>query len=169
MRCLERLVALGFVYFPRIARLWFRGGRGLRGVPPFVPLRRPLEELRFGLVTTGGVHHIDQPAFRRRKESLEGDASYRELDLQRERASLRITHDWYDHSDAERDLNLVLPYERLCELAREHVIGSVHPRAIGLMGHVEGAQEARLERETAPAIADFFEHQGVDTVLLVPA
>lgn len=166
---IERLVRWAFVNVPGIHRLWFHGSRGVRPEPPFVPFEVPLERAVIGLVTTGGVYHSDQPSFRTREASPDGDGTFRELDLERERSSLRIRHDWYDHTDAETDLNLVLPYERLGELASEGVIRAVHPRAISLMGHVERAEEARLERRSAPRIARWWTEQEVDAVLLVPA
>jgi D-proline reductase (dithiol) PrdB len=169
MSWIERGVRWAFTHIPGVHRIWFHGERGLRGAPPFVPLARPLRESSIGLVTTGGLYHVEQLEFARRDTSPLGDGSYRELDLTRPRESIRIRHDWYDHTDAERDLNLVLPYDRLRELADERVIGAAHPRAISLMGHVEGAEETRLERVTAPGVAAFCERERLDAVLLVPA
>lgn len=166
---LDRLATWSFTRVPGAYRLWFRGRRGVRGEPPFVRLQKPLGSAVIGLVTTGGVHHVDQPPFRRRAEFPMGDGSHRELDLSRGRESLVITHDWYDHADAERDLNLVLPYQRLSELAEEGVIGGVQRWAVGLMGHVEGPEEMRIERRTGPAAARWLRARGADAALLVPA
>lgn len=165
---LGRAFAWSFVHAPFVADLWARMKKG-RGRPPFVPLVRPLSAVRLGLLTTGGVHHRDQPPFRGKAESPQGDGSWRLLDLARPPESLAIAHDWYDRRDAEVDINLVLPVDRLREIAGEGIIGALHPAAAGLMGHVEGREEARLERETAPEVAAFFARDGVDAVLLVPA
>jgi D-proline reductase (dithiol) PrdB len=121
------------------------------------------------LVTTGGVHQRNQVPFKRREEEVLGDGSYRLLDLKRPLSELTITHDWYDHTDAEADLNLVLPVERLRELAAEGVIGSVHQHAFGLMGHVEEREERRVELQSAPAIARTLRREEVQAVVLVPA
>lgn len=163
-----RLIAWSFVRAPLLAYLWAQTRRS-PGAPPFVSPDRPLSRMRIGLVTTGGVHHADQIPFRRKDENPEGDGSFRLLDLTRPRDRFVITHDWYDHRDAEQDLNLVLPAERLRELAKEGIIGALHPVAAGLMGHVEGKEELRLELETAPGIAALFRREEVDAVLLVPA
>ena len=163
-----RLIAWGFVRVPFLANLWAQTRRTM-GTPAFVFPARPLSRLRIGLITTGGVHHIDQTPFRRKDENPQGDGSYRLLDLTRPREEFVITHDWYDHRDAERDLNLILPAERLREFAEEGVIGELHPVGVGIMGHVEGREEFRLEFETAPKIAAIFREEGVDAVLLVPA
>jgi hypothetical protein len=66
-------------------------------------------------------------------------------------------------------MNLVLPADRLREFAEEGIIGILHPVAAGLMGHVEGEEEMRVEFQTAPEIARLFREEGVDAVLLVPA
>lgn len=168
MSMIGRAFAWSFVRVPLLADLWARTRRK-RGHPSFVPLAKPLSAARIGLITTGGVHHIDQRPFLRKNESPHGDGSFRRLDLTRPREAFTITHDWYDRRDAEQDLNLVMPADRLRELAAESVVGALHPVAVGLMGHVEGKEEVRLELETAPAIAALFRNEGVDAVLLVPA
>lgn len=163
-----RLLAWSFLRVPLVAALWSGTRRGF-GDPSFAPLTRPLPQAILGLVTTGGVHHRDQPLFKGKEESPPGDGTWRRLDLTRPRESFTLTHDWYDHRDAERDLNLVLPADRLREFASEGIIGALHATAVGLMGHVEGKEELRLELETAPAVAGLFRQEGVDAVLLVPA
>ena len=165
----ERGVRWAFTHVPGVSRIWFHGDRGLRGASGLAHLRVPLCEATVGLVTTGGLYHRDQPSFQTREESPIGDGSHRELDLERGTDTLAFRHDWYDHTDAERDLNLVLPYERLRELEDERIIGRAHPKAISLMGHVEGEAERRLEHETVPRIAAFCERERLDAVLLVPA
>ena len=167
-RFTQSLVAWAFVHAPMLARLWVRR-HALGTEPPFARLAIALSSVTLGLVTTGGVHHREQVPFRRKSESSVGDGSYRILDLRRPREHFVITHDWYDHRDAEADLNLVLPVERLNELAQEKVIHALHPVAVGLMGHVEAKEERRLEFETAPVLVRLFRQEKVDAVLLVPA
>ena len=167
-RFTQSLVAWAFVHAPVVARLWVR--RHTPGTePPFARLTIPLSSVTLGLVTTGGVHHREQVPFRRKSESSVGDGSYRILDLRRPREDFVITHDWYDHRDAETDLNLVLPIERLSELSQENVIRALYHVGVGLMGHVEGKEERRLQFETAPVVARLFQQEKVDAVLLVPA
>lgn len=168
MRVLDKLTRWTFVHLPWAARLWFPKARTHRGGPAFVEVTRPLSELTFGLVTTGGVHHASQPDFKRKQASPDGDGSWRIIDMESD-DPLTITHDWYDHTDAEKDLNLVYPYQRMQELATEGVIAGVHARGVGVMGHVAGKEERKLEHQTAPEVADFFVKEGVDAVLLIPA
>lgn len=81
---------------------------------------------------------------------------------------LTITHDYYDHRAADRDVNCVFPLERLRELAAAGMIGRVAPRHIGTMGHIFGAEERRLVTEVAPAIARLLVDDGVNYVVAAP-
>lgn len=164
-----KFLTWSFVNAPWIAQRWADGRGVTRGEPSFTPLSRPLSSLKIGLVTTGGVHHPDDAPFHRKEESAIGDGSWRRLDLPRLQDDYAITHDWYEAQDARKDLNLVLPYQRLTELAAEGVIGSVHPVGVGIMGHTEGKEEQRLELVSAPEIAGLMQGEAVDAVLLVPA
>jgi D-proline reductase (dithiol) PrdB len=127
---------------------------------PWTPLRRPLAEATVAIVATGGVHCCaDQPF------DLKTDASFRAIPRSATTEDLCISHDRYDRRDAERDLNLVFPLERLLELEAEGVIGHVAETHYGF-GHTDDPQEL-----IAPGhkIADLLATAHVDLVLLVPA
>jgi D-proline reductase (dithiol) PrdB len=98
----------------------------------------------------------------------EGDPSFRELDLSLPLDSLTITHDYYDHGDADRDLNVVLPVERLREMAAAGEIGGVARWAYGFMGHITGPHLETLKRRTAPEVAALLKRARPDAVLLAP-
>jgi D-proline reductase (dithiol) PrdB len=98
----------------------------------------------------------------------DGDASFRIIPGDAALQDLTITHDYYDHRAADRDLNCVFPLERLRELARAGRVGSVALRHIGTMGHILGAEASRLVTETAPAIAKLLVEDGVDYVVAAP-
>jgi len=133
---------------------------------PWVPVTKPLAGSTIALVTTAGVHHRDQQAYD--MNDRDGDPSFRELDLERPLDSLMITHDYYDHSDAARDLNVVFPVERLRELAASGEIGAVARLGYGFMGHITGPHLETLKRRTAPEVAARLRKAGVDAVLLAP-
>jgi D-proline reductase (dithiol) PrdB len=135
-------------------------------LPPLAELRRPLPEARVGMVTAAGVHLIEQPGFD--MDDPEGDASYRVIPADADVSALTITHDYYDHSAPDRDINCVYPIERLRELARAGELGEVAPRHVGMMGHIYGEQRNHLVREAAWEIAEVFERDGVDLVLATP-
>ena len=78
---------------------------------PWTPLHKPLSECKFSLVTTGGIHlKTDEPF---NMENPAGDSSFREIPADVNSDDLQITHKYYNHSDADKDPNLVLPFEIL--------------------------------------------------------
>ena len=107
------------------------------------------------------------------KESVmsdpEGDPSFREMPSDVDPRRLTITHNYYDHAAADRDINVVLPLGRLRELADEGQVGAVAPRAYSFMGHIDGRHLRTLLEETAPAVADRLRADGAEAVFLTPA
>lgn len=135
--------------------------------PPFTLPRTPLAEGRVALITTAGVHLRGQTPFD--MDNPEGDASYRTIAETVATESLTITHKYYDHTDADRDLNVVFPLEHFRELGVQGVIGALAPRHFGFMGHIEGEQIALLTRRHAPDVAAQLRKDGVDFAFLTPA
>ena len=78
-------------------------------------------------------------------------------------------HDaYYDHSDADEDLNCQFPLDRLRELAAEGVIGRVADHVwSGFMGRIY--DRTRVLTESAPAFADRLSKDEVDLLIAVPA
>jgi D-proline reductase (dithiol) PrdB len=99
----------------------------------------------------------------------EGDPTYRAFPVDTARALLTITHDYYDHTAAERDLNVVLPAERVRELVAEGIVGSLTATCYSLMGHIDGRHVATLASRTAPEVAGRLMADGAEAVLLAPA
>jgi len=135
-------------------------------LPPLAPLGCPLNEARVALLTSAGVHQSDQAGFDMHHDL--GDASFRVIAGQSATHDLTITHDYYDHSAADRDLNCVFPLDRLRELVASEVIGSVAPRHVGFMGHILGQRRVELVEESARAIADLFVTDDVHLVVGSP-
>lgn len=133
---------------------------------PWTPLDKPLSECTVGIVTTAGVHLKNQDPFD--MEDPEGDASFRELPSTAYPDELAITHDYYDHADADRDLDVVYPVTRLRELAEEGVIKAPALVNYGFMGHIEGPHLKTLMEKTAPEVARSVRAEGVNVVVLTP-
>ena len=154
--------------FPSLGERFAAGYRAERqeGGIPWTAVQKPLARSTIALVTTAGVHHRDQPPYD--MHDRDGDPSFRELDLERPLDSLMITHDYYDHTDADRDLNVVFPVARLRELAASEEIGAVARLGYGFMGHITGPHLETLKRRTAPEVAARLKKAGVDAVLLAP-
>lgn len=162
----HRWLATLYGRFPILSRLSVGRWSAESDELPWSPARIPLAEASIALVTSAGVHlKRDQPF---EMENPEGDASFRVIPGDTALRDLTITHDYYDHRAADRDLNCVFPLERLRELAAAGKIGRVAPRHIGTMGHILGAEERRLVSAAAPAIAKLFVEDGIDYVVAAP-
>ncbi len=165
----NRLLARLLARFPSLSRRvtdsWARQVVVNREVP-WTPLPKPLEACRVALVTTAGVHRRDQRPFD--MQDPEGDPGFREIPASSPAAELMITHDYYDHRAADRDLNVVFPWQRLAELAREGIIGQVAPFHYGFMGHLLGRHLETLVGVSAPEVARRLLARGVEVVLLTP-
>ena len=79
-----------------------------------------------------------------------------------------ITHDYYDHSDADRDINIVFPIQRLQEFEKEGVIGRMANIHYSFMGHITDRHILTLISSTAPEVARRLMEDNVDAVLLTP-
>jgi D-proline reductase (dithiol) PrdB len=157
-----------FRRLPWLSVLWARHHRFVASTSvPWTPLARPVRRSRIALVTTAGVHLDSDPPFD--MDDGDGDASFREMPSDVDRQRLRITHKYYDHRAADRDINVVLPLDRLRELRDEGRIGDVAPRVFSFMGHIDGRHLRRLIDETAPAVARRLCTDRADAVVLTPA
>jgi D-proline reductase (dithiol) PrdB len=125
-----------------------------------------LADATVAIVTASGVHLASQAPFD--MQDPEGDASFRIIPGDVAVQDLRITHDYYDHGAADRDVNCVFPIERLRELAVAGEVGAVGPRHVGMMGHLLGTQATKLAQESAFAVADIFRADDIDLVLATP-
>lgn len=133
---------------------------------PWTPVATALENSKISVVTTAGLHHKDQEPFD--MKDRDGDPSYRVIDIARPLSSVMITHDYYDHSDADRDINIVFPVERLREFEMEGLIGQIADYHYGFMGHITGKHILTLISKTAPEVAARLKKDNVNIVLLTP-
>jgi D-proline reductase (dithiol) PrdB len=79
---------------------------------------------------------------------------------------LTISHSHYDKSEALKDINVVFPIERLQELAKQQVIGSIATNHYGFMGYIPYTKP--LIKGTAVEVARKLANDGVDIVILTP-
>lgn len=133
---------------------------------PWAPFTKKLKDSTIAIVTTAGVHLKSQPPFD--MHDPQGDPTYRELPLSTQKSGYTITHDYYDHRDADRDMNVVFPIDRMSELKEAGFIGGLAPINYGFMGHIDGRHVETLIKKTAPEVAGKLKKQRVDAVLLTP-
>lgn len=125
---------------------------------PFTPFRGPLEEASVMLVSTAGVHHMDDPPF-----ETDGDTSFRVIPGDARAADLRVADTHYDHGCVDQDINCVFPIDRLYELAEERRIRAVAEKHFSL-GFTQALRQ--LREETIPRLVHEIELVRPDAVLL---
>jgi D-proline reductase (dithiol) PrdB len=133
---------------------------------PWSHIKKPLTESKIALVTTAGVHHTHQEPFDMNDPA--GDPTYRIIDTQTIEDDYLITHDYYDHRDADKDLNIVLPVTRLKEMTAGGIVGCIARHHFSFMGHIKDSQLDNLLETYAPQVATRLVQDQVDAVLLTP-
>lgn len=126
---------------------------------PYTPRSRELKETAFALVSTAGVHLRDQEPY-----NVDGDNSWRLIPGDVQANQLMVTHEHYDHSDADTDINCIFPIDRLRELAEEGIIGGVGDKHLGFMGYSQHLRD--LYERSAPEMAKIILRSKADAVLL---
>ena len=126
---------------------------------PYTPRFRELSQSVVALVTTTGVHLREQEPY-----NVEGDNSWRVIPGDVQAEQLMITHDHYDHRDADSDINCVFPIDRLRELAAEGVIAGVSDKHLGFMGFSQNLRD--LYERAAPEMAKIISRSKADAVVL---
>lgn len=164
----DRALGRAFTRLPLLGRLWARGASLRTSASiPWTPFATPLAACRAALITTGGVHLRHDAPFDMRDPH--GDPTFREIPTGAAPADLRITHDYYDHRDADRDVNIVFPLERFRELVERQALAGLTARHWSFMGHVDGPLVRTLETVSIPALLARLHDDRPDFVLLVPA
>jgi D-proline reductase (dithiol) PrdB len=120
---------------------------------------RPLAQTRVAIVSTAGLHRHDDMPFRG------GAGDYRIIPGDISLADLRLSHvsTNFDRLGFQQDVNTVFPLDRLRELARDGVIGSVAKYHYSFMGATPPAGMEANARE----LAGVLKGDKVDTVLLM--
>ena len=166
-RMKNRTLAKVYTKIPSLVDLYAKGADlVVNTTTPFTPLSKPLKQCQLALVTTGGIHSKDQKPFD--MADKKGDPSYREIPSEIGIEQLTITHNYYNHTDALSDPNLVLPIEPLRRLLYEGLIGSIGPRFFSFMGHVMGEHLKTLTENTGPEVAAALVTDEVEVAFLTP-
>ncbi|WP_409275869.1 glycine/sarcosine/betaine reductase selenoprotein B family protein [Neobacillus sp. SCS-31] len=149
----------------RISKKSMNLGRERNGDVPWTPLKRPIEESRVALITTGGIILKSQPAFD--LNDSKGDCSYREIPSDTPPSETVISHLFYDHSDVKVDLEIMFPLATLHRLQREGKVGSIAPRHFSFQGGIH--DPTPLVEKTAPEVARSLVNDQVELAILTPA
>lgn len=168
-RLKNRLIARLITRFPQLSERFVAAYRPWEseGEIPWTRPTKSLRQAKLALVTTSGIHHVNQQPFD--MQDSDGDPSYRELDGRTLFTNFHITHDYYDHGDARKDPNIVFPLDRVQELVDEGVIGALAETHYSFMGHIDGRHIATLVERSAKEVATRLRRDHIDVVLLTPA
>jgi D-proline reductase (dithiol) PrdB len=164
-----------FKFLPRIISAIYETSDLEPELPiPWTPLARPLNECKFGLVTSGGLYHkgIDPPfdLERELEEPTWGDPSYRAIPIDIPQEEVGVSHLHVNPESASVDINVLLPIQRFQELAAEGRIGGLADPVYSFMGYQGYPPDTSSWQETyGPQVAEAFKNQGVDCVLLTPS
>jgi D-proline reductase (dithiol) PrdB len=132
---------------------------------PLHRLRKPLRECRVSLLTSGGVSQCAMPAF---DPDARNDHRLDAIPADAPGDDFQVHDSYYDHSDADRDINCIFPLERLREFAAGGEIGSVAPRFwSGFMGRIYN--RSKVLNESGPAFAEALIADGVDVLIAAPS
>ena len=134
---------------------------------PWTPLIRPLPLCKIALISTGGILLKNDKPFDLKNPN--GDSSFRRIPNNVKPEDLTIYHKYYDHRDADRDPNLILPFEVLGELQKEGILGPSNEFHYSFMGHIKEPHLSDLVNKSAVEVATELLYQKVDIALLVPA
>ena len=148
-------------------RLFLRTYRWRRIDPvPRAPLGKPLRDCRVAIVSSAGFVLPSQEPFDTGVRG--GDPSFREIPADTDVSILVDMHrsETFDHAGMRDDPNLVLPIDRMRELAERGRIGSVNRRHLSFMGGITAP--GRLIKYTAPEAARQLVSDAVDAALLIP-
>ncbi len=133
---------------------------------PLARLPKPLAQCRATFISSCGVHL-------RTERPLDvchpfGDFRFRRVPSSARHDDLTIHQLKYPHDDADLDVNVIFPIERLQELAAEGVLGGLAPHFFSFIGY--NMDPARFEATVAEGIADAVTREEcADIALLAPA
>jgi len=132
---------------------------------PFHPLKKPVHKCRVTMLTSGGISMCSMPAF---DPMARNDHRLDAIPLETQATDFQIHDAYYDHSDAEQDINCQFPIDRLREMVIAREIGSLAPRFwSGFMGRIYN--RGKVIQESAPAFASELATDEVDLLIAVPA
>lgn len=137
---------------------------------PWTPASKPLADSTVAMISTGGIALATDRPFDQdgeRRNPWWGDPSYRIIPAAATAKDVRVFHLHIDPGLAERDLNCLLPVERLAELVAMGKVGRAAPSHYSFMGYI--LEPFELLENSIAAIIDRLRAEAVDVVALMPA
>ena len=164
-----------YKFLPRLIAAFYEMVEVKSELPiPWTPLSRPLAEIKFGLITSGGLFHIGiEPPFdleRERSHSTWGDPTCRIIPSSIQQHEIGVSHLHINPRWVESDFNILLPINRFQELVDQGQVGALAEHHFSYMGYQGYPPDASAWREVyGPRSAERFKSEGVHCVLLTPS
>jgi D-proline reductase (dithiol) PrdB len=137
---------------------------------PWTSLSRPLSECKVALLSSGGIALKDDEPFDQegeRRNPWWGDPSHRIIPKAASEKDLEIYHLHIDPAFARRDINCLLPIQRLNELGESGEIGEAAESHYSIMGYLPKPDE--MLEKSVPAIIQRLKDEQVDVLILIPS
>ena len=132
---------------------------------PFTPARRALPMLNLALISSAGGYIDGTDPFD--LNSVEGDASLREIPIEVDAEDLRYSARGYNPEAVQQDRNSLIPIERLLEFQGNGIIGQLNPVWWSFNGFIPNA--SRVVDSLIPELLERVARYEVQAALLVPA
>ena len=146
----DKVLARLYTRYPSLLKRWARKARIVSySEITLDDFTGCLAHSRLALVTTGGIHLKTQPPFD--MQDRHGDPTFREIPADATPADLAISHDYYDNRDADSDINIVFPLERVRLLAQFGEIGKCKSSPLFLYGAYHRTPNRHLDQYDGPA------------------
>jgi len=166
-------VVNGFQFMPPSLGAWI--GKDIPTEPfsgdiPWTPLKKPLRETTFTLMTSAGISMTTDPPFdveREKQEPAWGDPSSRQIPATAGQKDIAVNHLHINTDYIKEDINVILPLKRFKEFEKEGIIGRLTPHSYSFYGFQPDPSE--LLTQTMPKVADQMQAENVEAVLLTPA
>jgi D-proline reductase (dithiol) PrdB len=163
----------GFLFLPPSLAAWIRKdipAEPFGGDIPWTPLKKPIKQTTFALMTSAGISMKTDAPFdveREKREPAWGDPSYREIPATAGQNDIDVNHLHINTEYIRQDINVMLPLRRFQEFEQEGVIGRLAPTCYSYYGFQ--LDPTKLLRQTMPQVADRMKAENVEAVLLTPA
>ena len=166
-------VVNGFRFLPPSLGAWFAKdipAQPFNGDIPWTPLKKPISETTFTLMTSAGISMKTEPPFnvaREKREPAWGDPSSRKIPASAGEKDIDVNHLHINTDYIKQDINVMLPVNRFQEFEKEGIIGRLAPTCYSYYGFQ--MDPAELLEKTMPEVADQMQAENVEAVLLTPA
>jgi D-proline reductase (dithiol) PrdB len=163
----------GFRFLPPSLKAWVRASipeEEFKGYIPWKSLAKPISQSTISLVTSSGISLKSDPPFDMEREKREphwGDRSFRKIPRGTTSKDIDVNHLHINTSWIKKDINVMLPLERMIEFEEEGIIGRLAPTSYSFYGFQWNSTE--FLSEAIKPISESMKLEEVEAVLLTPA